>query len=124
MQSNFSKRMITVLECVKQESLRLGDDTIGVEHLILGIIKEGKGSAVHVLSTLGLEMEDLRKIIEEVIAINENKTLPYQSQERSISKQAKNILDKSFLELKNLKDRKIKTIHVLLSGVFSKLSFL
>ena len=28
---------------------------------ILGIIKEGKGSAVHVLSTLGLEMEDLRK---------------------------------------------------------------
>ena len=69
MNENFSERMISVLEYVKEEALRLGDETIGVEHLILGIIREGKGSAIKVLNILGLEMKDLRKAIEEVISI-------------------------------------------------------
>ena len=46
MNGDFSERMITVLEYIKEEALRLGDETIGVEHLILGIIREGKGSAI------------------------------------------------------------------------------
>ena len=75
MNEKFSDRMITVLEYIKEEALRLGDETIGVEHLILGIIREGNGTAIRVLNILGLEIKDLRKIIEEVVAINERKTL-------------------------------------------------
>ena len=53
MNANFSDRMMTVLEYVKEEALRLGDETIGVEHLILGIIREGEGTAVRTLNALG-----------------------------------------------------------------------
>ena len=67
MNGKFSERMKVVLEYVNEEALRLGDEKIGVEHLILGIIREGEGTAVRTLNTLGLEMSDLRKIIEEVI---------------------------------------------------------
>ena len=115
MNDKFSKRMITVLEYVREEALRLGDEKIGVEHLILGIIREGNGTAIKVLNILGLEMKDLRQIIEEVVAVNEEKTLSYHSEDKDISKQAKNILDKSVMELQPLGEKQIKTIHILLS---------
>ena len=115
MNANFSDRMITVLEYVKEEALRLGDETIGVEHLILGIIREGEGTAVRTLNALGLDIKDLRKIIEQVVSISERKTLPFNSEDNDISKQAKNIIDKSIMELQQTDERKIKTIHILLS---------
>ena len=115
MNDKFSNRMITVLEYVREEALRLGDEKIGVEHLILGIIREGNGTAIRVLNILGLEMKDLRQIIEEVVAVNEEKTLSYHSEDKDISKQAKNILDKSVMELQPLGEKQIKTIHILLS---------
>ena len=115
MNDNFSDRMVTVLEYVREEALRLGDETIGVEHLILGIIREGKGTAIRVLHMLGIETKDLRRIIEEVVSINERKTLSYHSTDKHITKQAKNILDKSIMEIQSLGEKRIRTIHVLLS---------
>ena len=115
MYGNFSERMTTVLEYVNEEALRLGDEKIGVEHLILGIIREGEGSTVKTLNVLGLEMIDLKRIIEEVISISKRKTLEFNSNERGLTKQTKNILDKSLLELQNTDEKKIKTIHILLS---------
>ena len=112
MNGNYSERMITVLEYVSEEALRLGDETIGVEHLILGIIREGEGTAVRTLNVLGLEMKDLRKIIEEVIVGNEKKTMNFNSTNRNISKQAKNILEKSNMELHVTNEKEIKTIHI------------
>jgi len=115
MNGKFSERMKVVLEYVNEEALRLGDDKIGVEHLILGIIREGEGTAVRTLNTLGLEMSDLRNIIEEVISVKENKTLDFHSTEKGLTKQTKNILDKSLIELQTTDEKKIKTIHILLS---------
>ena len=85
MNGNYSERMLTVLEYVNDEAIRLGDETVGVEHLILGMIREGEGSAVKTLNVLGLEMPDLRAIIEEVISINEKKTLNFNSTNRNMS---------------------------------------
>ena len=115
MNGNFSERMKVVLEYVNEEALRLGDERIGVEHLILGIIREGEGTAVRTLNILGLEMIDLKKIIEEVISVRENKTLDFQSTDRGLTKQTKNILDKSLMELQRTDSKEIKTIHILLS---------
>ena len=115
MNGKFSERMKVVLEYVNEEALRLGDEKIGVEHLILGIIREGEGTAVRTLNTLGLEMSDLRKIIEEVVSVKENKTLDFHSTEKGLTKQTKNILDKSLIELQTTDEKEIKTIHILLS---------
>ena len=115
MNGNFSERMRSVLEHVKEEALRLGDDSIGVEHLILGIIREGEGSAIQVLNILGLDKNDLRKIIEEVVSIDEKKFVNYNAKSQNISKQAEKILQKSIMELNEVNDKEVKTIHVLLS---------
>tara|TARA_B100000683_G_scaffold134032_1_gene130811 strand:+ start:1848 stop:4391 length:2544 start_codon:yes stop_codon:yes gene_type:complete len=115
MYGNFSDRMATVLEYVNEEALRLGDEKIGVEHLMLGIIREGEGTAVRTLNVLGLEMGDLKRIIEEIVSVNKSRTLKFNSNEKGLTKQTKNILDKCLIELQSTDEKKIKTIHILLS---------
>ena len=115
MYGNFSDRMATVLEYVNEEALCLGDEKIGVEHLMLGIIREGKGTAVRTLKVLGIEMVDLKRIIEEIVSVNKTKTLPFNSNDKGLTKQTKNILDKCLIELQSTDEKKIKTIHILLS---------
>jgi hypothetical protein len=50
----FTPRAKKVLELAVRESLQLGHGLVGSEHLLLGIIREGEGVAVQVLSELGL----------------------------------------------------------------------
>ena len=60
MNTGFSNRMKDVFTYVREEVLRLGDDSIGAEHLFLGILREGDGTAIRVLKGLGIDQKDLR----------------------------------------------------------------
>ena len=51
MNTGFSNRMKDVFTYVREEVLRLGNERIGVEHLFLGILRDGGGSAIKVLKT-------------------------------------------------------------------------
>ena len=46
MDAKFSPRVKDVISYSREEALRLGHDYIGVEHLLLGIIREGQGVAI------------------------------------------------------------------------------
>ena len=59
MKTEFSNRMKEVFNYVREEVIRLGDKSIGVEHLFLGILREGEGTAVRVLKGLGIDPKDL-----------------------------------------------------------------
>ncbi|MCK7460830.1 MAG: hypothetical protein MZU84_01515 [Sphingobacterium sp.] len=45
MEAKFSQRVKDVLIFSREEAVRLGNDYIGLEHLLLGIIREGEGLA-------------------------------------------------------------------------------
>ena len=64
MKTEFSNRMKDVFNYVREEVLRLGDESVGVEHLFLGILREGEGTAIRVLKRLNINPRDLRIIIE------------------------------------------------------------
>jgi len=114
MKTGFSNRMKEVFTFVREEVIRLGHNSIRVEHLFLGILRDGGGSAIEVLKNLDVDPIDLKTIIENTIKIDlDNNTL--NKNEISFSKQAERILKKSILERKNLIEDEIKTIHVLLS---------
>ena len=49
MDENFSSRVKDVIGYSKEEALRLGHDAIGTEHLVLGLLREGEGSAIELL---------------------------------------------------------------------------
>ncbi len=56
----FTPRAKKVLELALRESLQLGDDGIGTEHLLLGVLDESQGVAAAVLRSLGADDERVR----------------------------------------------------------------
>ncbi|MDC3105371.1 ATP-dependent Clp protease ATP-binding subunit, partial [bacterium] len=114
MKTGFSNRMKDVFTFVREEVIRLGHSSIKVEHLFLGILRDGGGSAIKVLKNLDVEPADLKTIIENTIK-NSLVDNNIRTNEISFSKQAERVLKKSILERKNLVEDEIKTIHVLLS---------
>lgn len=55
-----------VIEYAIEEARNLNHNYVGTEHLLLGLIREQEGVAYHVLTSLGLKLEEVR---EEVIQI-------------------------------------------------------
>jgi ATP-dependent Clp protease ATP-binding subunit ClpC len=50
-----------VLDMSLREALALGHHTIGTEHILLGLIRDGEGPAAQVLDTLGADLSGVRQ---------------------------------------------------------------
>src|SRR6266571_242728 len=57
-----------VIELAVDEARRLNHQYIGTEHLLLGLIREGEGIVVGVLENLGVNLENIRTQIMNLIA--------------------------------------------------------
>jgi hypothetical protein len=57
----FVPRGKKVLELSLREALRLGSKSIGSEHILLGLLREGDGLAARILVDGGLTLDELRK---------------------------------------------------------------
>ena len=64
---NYSEQLHNVLQYSKQEAERLGNNYLGPEHLLLGILRNGIGKAVEVLNNLHLNMPKIKQQIESQI---------------------------------------------------------
>jgi ATP-dependent Clp protease ATP-binding subunit ClpA len=67
----FTPRAKKVLELSLRESLQLGHNYIGTEHILLGLVREGEGVAAQVLVKLGADLHSVRA---EVIRLLEGYT--------------------------------------------------
>ena len=50
MDAKFSPKVKEVISYSREEALRLNHDYIGIEHLLLGLIREGEGLAIKTLA--------------------------------------------------------------------------
>ncbi len=113
MEAKFSPRVKDVITFSREEALRLGHDYIGTEHLLLGLIREGEGMAIKILKSLGINLAELRKSVENSVkgsatSINNLNNIP-------LTKQAEKALKITYLEAKVFKSDVIGTEHLLLS---------
>jgi ATP-dependent Clp protease ATP-binding subunit ClpC len=113
MEAKFSPRVKDVITFSREEALRLGHDYIGTEHLLLGIIREGEGVAVKILKSLKVNLVELRKAIEQSIAVPPKKVSNLAN--IPLVKQAERALKITYLEAKLFKSQIIGTEHLLLS---------
>ena len=67
MEAKFSQRVKNVLTFSREEAIRLGNSYIGLEHLLLGIIREGNGMAIQILKYFGVDINEIRRTIEASI---------------------------------------------------------
>src|SRR5262249_17759098 len=58
---------LKVIENALSEARNLGDDFIGSEHLLLGLLREPENVAAQVLMNLGVKLEDLRQEVMGVL---------------------------------------------------------
>jgi ATP-dependent Clp protease ATP-binding subunit ClpC len=114
MNSNFSQRVRDVLHFSKEEAHRLNNDYIGVEHLMLGILRDGQGLAIQILNYLGVDLEAYRKSIEKTIGASLTQTR-HQTENLPLVKQAERTLKLTYLEAKLFNSELIGTEHLLLA---------
>ncbi len=116
MEAKFSPRVKDVISYAREEALRLEHDFIGVEHLLLGLLREGEGTAMEILKRLEVDFPSLKKTIESSIKTTSAK--PYAIRNANnipLVKQAENVLKITYLEAKVFKSDIIGTEHLLLS---------
>jgi len=113
MDAKFSPRVKDVITYSREEALRLGHNYIGVEHLMLGIIREGEGTAVRILEGLNVDLQKLRKALEGSIRPTAGASVG--AGNIPLVKQAEKILKITYLEAKIFKSNLIGTEHLLLS---------
>tara|TARA_Y100001978_G_scaffold15738_1_gene12233 strand:+ start:197 stop:2773 length:2577 start_codon:yes stop_codon:yes gene_type:complete len=114
MDAKFSPRLNDVLSYSREEALRLGHAAIGTEHLLLGILREGEGSAAIILKALSVNLSALRKVVESAIQNNEKNDFA-NSEHIELKKQAARAVKLTYLELKVFKSTEVRTAHLLLS---------
>ena len=115
MDDNFSSRVKDVITFSKEEALRLGHDFIGTEHLVLGLIRNGKGKAIEVLNFLGVDLNELRRKVESLNPINfDNESKDQSKKNLHLTRQAERALKTTFLEAKLFQSSIINTAHLLL----------
>ena len=113
MEGKFTDRAKNVLTYSREEVLRLGNSYLGLEHLLLGILREGQGMAVQLLSYFGVDFDECKKSIED--AIKEPRHSSPKIENIPMSRQAVKALKITYLEAKALHSELVGTEHMLLA---------
>ena len=107
----FTDRARRVMGLANQEAMRFNHESIGTEHILLGLIKEGSGVAANVLRSLGVDLKHVRLEIErkhpsghDLVTVGR---LPFE-------RPAKKVIELAFEEARPLGHNYVGTEHLLL----------
>ncbi len=114
MDNNFSTQVKEIISFSREEALRLGNDFIGTEHLLLGLIREGDNTAVKILKSFNVDLYELRKEIELAVKDKTGKNIA-NINSLPLTKQAEKVIRVTVLEAKALKSPTVETEHLMLS---------
>lgn len=109
--SNFTPRAQHVLELARKEADRFHQNFVGTEHLLLGLIRLGQGTAVTLLGTMGVNLESVRAEVEKQVGTGPDQkmvgNIPYTPRVRKV-------LALAAKEAKALNHTYVGTEHILL----------
>jgi len=106
----FTDRARRVVVMAQEEARMLNHNYIGTEHILLGLVHEGEGSAAKALESLGISLEGVRAQVQEIIGrgqLTPTGHIPF-------TPRAKKVLELSLREALQLGHNYIGTEHILL----------
>mgnify|MGYP001224376434 CR=1 FL=1 len=106
----FTERARRSIVLAQEEAQRLGNNYIGTEHILLGIISEGESLAAKVLESLGVNLAKVRQEVEAIVGRG-GQTV---QQEMVFTPRAKRVIELAFEEARQLSHNYIGTEHLLL----------
>ncbi|MBP6287012.1 MAG: ATP-dependent Clp protease ATP-binding subunit [Ferruginibacter sp.] len=119
MDNNFSAQVKEIISYSREEALRLGNDFIGTEHLVLGLIRDGENTAVKILKSLNIDLFELRKEIEIAVKDKTGKNIA-NINSLPLTKQAEKVIRITVLEAKAQKSAQVESEHLMLSILKNK----
>ena len=102
MDNNFSAQVKEIISYSREEALRLGNDFIGTEHLVLGLIRDGENTAIKILKALNVDLYELRKEIELAVKDKTGKNIA-NINSLPLTKQAEKVIGSLYWRLKQTK---------------------
>ncbi|MFC1548387.1 ATP-dependent Clp protease ATP-binding subunit [Candidatus Omnitrophota bacterium] len=109
--NRFTERARKVILYAKEEAKRFNHDYIGTEHILLGLVKEGEGVAAAVLTSLGLDSENIRVEVEKLVQPGPARVM---ANDIPFTPRAKKVIELAMDEARNLGHNYIGTEHLLL----------
>ena len=110
----FNDRAKRVLALAQDEAIRFNHNYIGAEHLLLGLVREGEGSAARTLDALGVKLSQVRLAVESKVGRGPAGASP---SEITLAPVVKKIIDFAIEEARKLGHGHIGTEHLLLGIV-------
>lgn len=114
MNNQFSQRVSDIIAYSKEEANRLRNKYIGPEHILLGMLRDGEGKAIEILTRLDIDLKRIKKRLEGFLKDAEDDTL-LPDADIPLSPLGARILKMSILEARLLKSMTADTEHVLLA---------
>jgi ATP-dependent Clp protease ATP-binding subunit ClpC len=108
----FTQRARRVLSLAHQEAERMRHNSIGTEHLLLGLIREEGGVAGRVLRELGLDANRVQEIVERLVGFGQ-----YRSVKLDLAPGTQQVLEHAVDEARKMGHHYIGTEHILLGLV-------
>ncbi len=115
MNRRFSQDVKKIISTSKDEAIRLGNDYIGTEHFLLGMIKQPQSLAIKVLDSLDVNLEELKAQIEKLSKPSAHLKTDVSIGSLPLNRHAEKVLKVTFLEAKLFKNDEICPEHLLLS---------
>lgn len=106
----FSRQMKEIISLSRDEAERLGNDYIGTEHLLLGLLREADSAAVRLLKGFKVDTQEMRNEIELSVKSDKGhqKALP-------LNVSAEQTIYGAVSEAKTTKSKKVEPEHLILS---------
>jgi ornithine carbamoyltransferase len=110
MWQRFTERARRVVFFAQEEAARLGENYVGTEHLLLGLIRESDSVAARLLTQLGIALLQIRESIEKQVTQGHGNL----GQDMQLTPRAKRVIDLAYEEARQLNNNYIGTEHLLL----------
>ncbi len=112
MNGMYTDRVKRVLQLARDEAGRIHHNYVGTEHLLLGILREGRGVAASILVSLNVGLDEIRQSVEEAISTSSSTLTIGQIPFTSRARQA---IDRASYEARALNSKLVGTEHLLLA---------
>jgi ATP-dependent Clp protease ATP-binding subunit ClpC len=112
MKKNFSTTVKDVLMLSREEAGRLHNPNVGVEHILLGMLRAETNDASTLLQTLGVDAVELKQTLDKEMYRDGNYI---SDNELTVDKSVENLLRLSLLESLGLNSKETNTEHLLLA---------
>ena len=110
MWQRFTERARKAVFYAQEEALKLGENLVGPEHLLLGLVREDDNMAARILGRLGAEMGAVRQKVLARLEPGE----PGTGEDLRLTPAAKQVVDWAYEEARHLLDNSIDAEHLLL----------